>query len=140
MNETKNIYNLNENSINPILKEFEYSQDYKGFLKAIKEIGNPFILKVFKTVSKDWNNLEGEEQTFWQKFKSLLTKATKTIETTSTVANSANALINKAEPSQTTETTKDNATSKPEILYWAIGALLFISLLMVIVYIINKPH
>ena len=140
MNETKNIYNLNENSINPILKEFEYSQDYKGFLKAIKEIGNPFILKVFKTVSKDWNNLEGEEQTFWQKFKSLLTKATKTIETTSTVANSANALINKAEPSQATETTKDNATSKPEILYWAIGALLFISLLMVIVYIINKPH
>jgi len=140
MNETKNIYNLNENSINPILKEFEYSQDYKGFLKAIKEIGNPFILKVFKTVSKDWNNLEGEEQTFWQKFKSLLTKATKTIETTSTVANSANALINKAEPSQATETAKDNTASKPEILYWAIGALLFISLLMVIVYIINKPH
>jgi len=136
MKQAQLIYESNRQAINFLLIEKGYPPTFCGLIKAIKEIGDGFLVEMYNEVTASFDEAGGN---FWTKFKNIFHSAVDIINKTDKVTGSVDKFMN---PDTQTATKTDKITSavdtwKPDLIWWGAGAAAVI-VILVLVYIFKK--
>jgi hypothetical protein len=139
MKEVQNIYRINKPTIDELLHKNGFAKNYSGLISAVEILGDPFVYEMYSDISRKWSRDDGD--TLWSKFKTIFHKATGAIATTNNLVNVADSKLN-PDADNLSKSDKDDPDSawSPKLLYWAVGGVVFILILLLTIFFINSKQ
>lgn len=139
MKEVQNIYKVNKPAIDELLLKKGYAPDYSGLISAVNDLGDIFIFQIYSEISRNWSQADGD--TLWSKFKNIFHKASNTLETTNNLVNVADSKLNPdANAHSAVDKNDPDSAWSPQLIYWGVGGVVFILILLLTVFIINSKQ